>query len=421
MRNPTAYLRLRVIGAVETAPGNSIRERIRSVSKTTFIDEDNQPRNFTWRTISTWLYRYKIGGVTLMENKPRSDKGTPRKIAPEKVLTAIEEVLPSFRGKSYRLSAVYRACIERGSLRREEIASNTFRRIVARYEMLKPDSQVSNKRRLAFSKEHANEMWQADTMFGPYIKVATASVQTKLIAFIDDASRVICHGEFFLQESTDTLIKALRAALYKRGIPESLYVDNGSIYSSKEITLICARLGCLLCHAPLRDGAAKGKIERFFRHVRENFLSRNLELSSLEALNRQFTFWVEDEYNAHIHSVLGMKPIDRFGLDLKRIRFLPPNQANDELFFIEETRRVKLDNTFSVKNARFEAPADLRNREIQVRFDRNSFARVIVYFKGSRIGQASALDPIANDRHPLNVAAPNPELLRPLSQPTPAT
>lgn len=400
MKNPSAYLRMRVIGAVDTAPGQSIRDRIRHVAQMTFMDEEGHPRIFTWRTISTWLYRYKVGGVTLMESKPRSDKGTRRKVVPEKVLEAIEQALPFFRGKSPRLSHLYRICIEQGLLRREEIASNTFRRIVAQYEMLKPDSQVSNKHRLAFSKEYANQMWQADTLFGPHVRVQGVPVQTKLIAFIDDASRVVCHGEFFLQENIDTLIKALRSALYKRGVPETLYVDNGSIYASKEITLICARLGCLLCHAPLRDGAAKGKIERFFRTTRESFLPRQLDLSSLESLNRQFIAWVEEEYNAQPHSAIGMKPIDRFGLDLKRIRFLPPNEANDEFFFLEETRQVKVDNTFSVKNKRFEAPVDLRNRSIQVRFDRHHFSRVIVYFKGERIGQAHPLDRVANDRHP---------------------
>lgn len=66
-----------------------------------------------------------------------------------------------------------------------------------------------------------------------------------------------------------------------------------------------------------------------------SFLTRNLDLSSREALNRAFTSWLEDEYHQHEHSSLGMKPIDRFGLDLDRIRFLPPSEVNDELFFVE--------------------------------------------------------------------------------------
>ena len=91
-----------------------------------------------------------------------------------------------------------------------------------------------------------------------------------------------------------------------------------------------------------------------------------------------------------------MRPIDRFGLDLKRIRFLPPDSLNDELFFAEDGRKVKKDNTFSFNNVRYEPPADLRNKEIVIRFERNRSDRIIVYFKNQRIGQATPLDLIAN-------------------------
>ncbi len=234
-------------------------------------------------------------------------------------------------------------------------------------------------------------------MFGPYVKHANQKPQqTKLIAFIDDASRVATHAEFFFEENTDTLIKALKAAFYKRGIPEQLYVDNGSIYTSSEITLICARIGCILRHTPVRDGAAKGKVERFFRRVRQQFLSKNLDLSSLKELNAQFTLWLEDDYNGALHSTLGMKPIDRFSFDLKRINFLPPSETNDELFFAEETRKVKKDNTFSFKNTRYETPVDLRDKEITIRFDRSKLNRIVIYYKTQRMGDAHVVDFIAN-------------------------
>ncbi|MFN9656392.1 MAG: integrase core domain-containing protein [Dolichospermum sp.] len=210
------------------------------------------------------------------------------------------------------------------------------------------------------------------------------------------ASRVLCHGEFFLEENTDTMIRALRSAFYKRGLPEQLLVDNGSIYCSQEITLICARVGCILRHTAVRDASAKGKIERFFRRVRDQFLIRNLDLSSLQSLNRQFTDWVEQDYNATIHSTLGMKPIDRFGVDLSRIRFLSPSQDTDELFYAEDTRTVKKDNTFSFQGDRYESPIDMRGREIVVRYERHRKGLPIVYDNGRRIGQARLLNAVAN-------------------------
>jgi len=289
-------------------------------------------------------------------------------------------------------SVLYRLCIEAGLLQRTQVARTTFYRLVKDYELLKPDADAASKVRLAFAKAHANEMWQADTLYGPHVQHAGAPAQTRLIAFIDDASRVCCHGQFFAAENVDTLIESLRAAFYKRGVPQSLYVDNGSIYSSKEIVQIGARVGCLLHHTPVRDGAAKGKIERFFRTVRDQFLSRQLDLSSLEALNRQFTHWAEEQYNAQIHSVLGMSPLDRFALDRKWVRYLPPNEANNELFFVEEERHVCADNTFSFKSLRWEAPRHLPDRTIHIRFQRSrSVERVIVYYKGERMGEARLL------------------------------
>jgi len=402
MRNPTPYLKMRVLGAIDMAEGNTIRERIRNVSQTTFTDEDGRVRQFTWRTIETWLCRYNKHGATALENQTRSDKGYPRKVVLEDLQDAIEKVLPKFHDRTPTRGAIYRLCIEEGLLHRARVAPNTFRRLVKQYEMLKPSSEATNKHRLAFAKAHANEMWQADTLFGPYVTHNGTPTQSKLIAFLDDASRVCCHGQFFFAETVDTLIEALRAAFYKRGVPQSLYVDNGSIYTSKEIVQICVRVGCLLHHTPVRDGAAKGKVERYFRTVRDQFLIRALDLSSLEALNRQFTEWVEEQYNAQPHSVLGMAPLDRYALDRSRVRFLPPNEANEELFFVEDDRTVRADNTFSFKSVRFEAPRHLPDRTIQIRYRRaQPTARLVVYYKGERMGEARPLNMIANDRKPI--------------------
>lgn len=399
MKQSSSYLKMRVLGAIDLAEGKSREQRIKNVAKLTFTDEQGYPRIFTWRTIQEWLYKYKKYGISGIQNRSRRDKGKPRKITPEELMEAINQALPYFRKGKFNKSNIYRFCIEKCLLCKEQISPTTFYKFIREYELLKEDDMSNNKKRLAFAMEYANQLWQADTMFGPNVQNGNKGhVQTKLVAFIDDASRVICHAEFFFNENVDALIKAIKAAFYKRGIPEQLYVDNGSIYTSQEITLICARIGCILRHAPLRDCAAKGKIERLFRTIREKFLSRNLDLSSLESLNRQFTAWVEDEYNSSVHSAIGMKPIDRFGLDLERIRFLSPSPTNDELFFAEATRKVKKDNTFSFRGIRYETPVDLRDKQIQIRFDRSKFDCIVIYYKNNRMGEAKPLDLVTNAR-----------------------
>ena len=216
---------MRVLGAIDMAPGHTIHARIVAVSQMQFTDEDGHSRHFTWRTIQTWHSRYKKHGVTVMENKPRSDKGKTRKVKPELLLEAIQAVLPKLHGQAPKRATLYRLCIEQGLLTRSQVAPNTFSRLVNKYELFKPDAEATNKIRLAFAKAHANEMWQADTLYGPHLTFDGVAVQTRLIAFIDDASRVCCHGQFFLAENVDTLIESLRAAFYKRGVPEILYVD----------------------------------------------------------------------------------------------------------------------------------------------------------------------------------------------------
>src|SRR5271168_1356181 len=403
MKQPSVYLKMRVLGAVDTVEGRTRHERVHHVAAMTFLDEEGNPRRFTWRTIQTWYYRYKNHGITSMTNQPRKDKGQVRKVTPEELLEALNAARPHFHNQRTNKRALYRFCIEKGLLQPGRIAQTTFYRLIREYELLAPTDN-DNKQRLAFSMKYANQLWQADTMFGPYVDTGMSlgsRKQARLIAFIDDASRVLCHGEFFFEENVDTLVQAIRAAFYKRGVPEQLLVDNGSIYCSQEITLICARVGCILRHTAVRDAAAKGKIERFFRRVRDQFLVQKLDLSSLDALNRQFTHWVEHDYNATPHDAIGLKPIDRFGIDLARVRFLPPSEHNDELFYAEAARKVKKDNTFSFLSRRYESPVDLRDKEIQLRHDRRRSDTamsqpVIIYHKGQRMGAARLLDAVAN-------------------------
>ncbi len=82
MKQPSAYLKMRILGAVDTAEGKTHEERLKNVARLTFTDEDGNPRVFTWRTIQTWLYRYKRHGITSMQNTLRSDKGKPQEAHP---------------------------------------------------------------------------------------------------------------------------------------------------------------------------------------------------------------------------------------------------------------------------------------------------------------------------------------------------
>jgi putative transposase len=218
-------------------------------------------------------------------------------------------------------SVLYRVLLQRGLFVRAQLAPTTFYRILRTHHLL--DEQSVQKQRLSFAMQFANELWQADTLYGPSIKQSDGQwKKTFLIAFIDDASRVITHAEFFYRDNTENMVYAFRSALYKRGKPKRLYFDNGANYAAKEMLQACVRLDIYLSHAPIRDGAAKGKIERFFRGFRDRFLTLHPSFASLDELNRLTHEWVEQEYNARFHSSIQMSPIDRFNLDRNQIKFL---------------------------------------------------------------------------------------------------
>ena len=398
---PPLALRLCVLNAVEHTPGQHIRERIKRVAAKTFDDVlTGQRYQFTWRTISTWVYRFKKHGVTTLENKPRSDKDCYRKVQVNQLAEAIHEVLPSLATNKVGIlpkSVLYRTLLQRGLFTQSQLAPTTFYRMVRDNHLL--DEKSAQKHRLSFAMQFANELWQADTLYGPSIKQSDGQwKKTFLIAFIDDASRVITHAEFFYRDNTENMVTAFRSALYKRGKPERLYFDNGSNYSSKEIAQACVRLSIQLSHAPIRDGAAKGKIERFFRGFRDRFLTLHPAFASLEELNRLTHAWVEDEYNAKFHSGIQMIPLDRFNLDRNQIRYLTDDLYAAEVFFVEEDRKVGKTNVFSINSQRYECPVDLREKTIQVRYDRMRRDRMVVYFDGSRMGEANVLDLHANAR-----------------------
>jgi len=149
----------------------------------------------------------------------------------------------------------------------------------------------------------------------------------------------------------------------------------------------------------VRTATAKGKIERFFRGFRDRFLVQYLEFTSLEELNDKTHDWIENDYNSKHHSGIQMVPIDRFNLDHSRIKFLTDDEYTEEVFFIEEIRKVSKTNVFSINSQKFECPVDLREKKIQVRYDRTRRNKFIVYFSDKRMGQASLLNLHFNANH----------------------
>jgi hypothetical protein len=234
----------------------------------------------------------------------------------------------------------------------------------------------------------------SDVMHGPSVTVGGKKRKAYLIAFIDDATRVIPHAAFTLSENTAAFLPVLKEAVLRRGACRRLFVDNGSAFRSHQLALVCAKLGITLIHARPYHAAAKGKIERWFRTARLQLLPllQPADLQSLDALNRRLWAWVEGEYHRSPHRGLdGATPLDRWAALADEVRFLGPDI--DDLFLQEAKRKVAKDRTVSLNGIVYEVDAALVDESVVLRYDPARPGRSVqVWLSGVRAKDAKVVD-----------------------------
>jgi transposase InsO family protein len=323
-------------------------------------------------TLRDWLRAYRQGGFDALLPKPRADRGEPRRLP-----AAVVERLLSL--KEANLSLSVRQLIAQARADGEipaEVAlpRSTVHRLLARHGLMCKRAQQPgdlDRRRFAFA--HAGQLWMSDVMHGPSVVVAGRQRRkTYLIAFLDDATRVIPAAAFALAENTRAFLPVLKQALLRRGFCERLYVDNGANYRSRHVELVCAKLGIALIHARPYRPQGKGKIERFFRTLRAQLLSglSPQDTASLEALNRRLWGWVEGEYHHSPHRGLdGLTPLERWAQTAQQARFPEPELDLDALFLFETIRKVAKDRTVSLNGTLYEVDAALIGERVTLRYD----------------------------------------------------
>ncbi len=218
---------------------------------------------------------------------------------------------------------------------------------------------------------------------------------------MDDASRLITHSAFCLGETALDIEGVLKQALLRRGLPIKLVVDNGPAYRASTLQGICVRLGIQLIYCRPYAPAGKGKIERWHRTFRDQFLSELDEsrVTGLADLNARLWAWLETIYHRTVHAGLGeLTPLARYQQDLPKIRALGPLAAQlDALFHHRISRLVRQDGTVSYQSARFEVAYELAGKTVKLVVDPH--AGIVVGVEdaaGASLGSATKLDAVAN-------------------------
>ena len=342
-------------------------------------------------TILRWVRLYKAGNgrIESLCTCERSDRGAIRSMDEETCLSliALRREFPRITIKdliSKMLEANPEAILNPSSVYR----------LLEREGMLKPEQQRCEDRR-KFEAELANEIWQSDVMHGPMVMVGEKMRKTYLIAFLDDHSRLVTHGEFYLSEGIDCFLDALEKALLKRGLPRKLYTDNGAAFRSHHLEQVCASLGIALIHARPFHPQGKGKIERFFRSVREGFIS-GFKGESLCDLNEAFDLWLENIYHQRKHTSTGQTPFDRFTSNMECLRPAPANLTDH--FRKLARRRVAKDRTITLNGKIFEGPVGLIGKQVELLYHDRDESRVEVRSGGRSYGFIRPVDIHVNCR-----------------------
>ena len=212
----------------------------------------------------------------------------------------------------------------------------------------------------------------SDVMHGPKVRLGRSRRKTYLIAFIDDATRVVPFAAFAMSENVPAFLPVWKNALIRRGLPARLYVDNGAAYRSRQLALVCAKLGVVLVHARPYQPAGKGKIERFFRTLRAGWLAHldARATDSVQTLNRSLWAWIEGEYHNTPHRGLdGRTPLEQWALVSGGVRYPDATLDLDEVFLFEAKRVVHKDRTVSLNGRLYEVDAILVGQRVILRYD----------------------------------------------------
>jgi transposase InsO family protein len=358
---------------------------------------------FSASSIERYYYAYRKDGFNALVPSERTDKGRCRALSLE-----AQERLIAARLKYPTIDATVLVSnlVERGVVEAGFSMSSVYRLFAAhgvdRSSLKAGSFQAGGGPQKAFETAMPNMLWMADMMYGPTIVTQEGKpIHTRLFALLDDHSRLCPYGEYFNGEGSACFMAVLYEAIRTRGVPEKLYTDNGKVFLCRHLRIVCANLGIKLSHARPYAAWSKGKIERFFRRVQQQFQQTLVfdPVHSLEELNGRFLTWLEGDYHQSEHRGTGEPPACRFMANSAAIRPAPPDEDLRRLFLLQDTRRVRKDATISVDGVYFELTPALRGQYVQVRYDLRRLDEVEIWHQDRFVQIAKRLDRNANSKN----------------------
>jgi putative transposase len=313
-------------------------------------------RCYSIPTLERWYYACKTSGPAALVPKPRADKGHGRCLAPE-----LRELICDIRAehRSASVPLILETLAEEGRLDKEKVSPQVVRKMLAERGLPRVsakaaaniDPQEGPRMRLRWQAAHPGALWHGDVCHFSILNNG-AMKPVRIHGHLDDASRNCVGIEAFWQEREEDMLQLFLDCLRRHGPPDALYLDNGATYRGEVLATACQRLGILLLHPKPHDPQARGKMERFWRTLREGLLVFCKGEMSLEELNKRLRAFV-DRYHQTPHAgLLGRTPASAYRAH-QRTDDLDEAKIKKALE-IREHRRVGHDNIVRIDGVAWE-------------------------------------------------------------------
>ncbi len=394
IREKIALKRYQIISPVLAEPRRAQNEYFRKQADIEHDFPHYGVKKIGVSTMKSWLRTYRKEGFEGLKPNPRADKGRPRRLN-QHTMDAVSVTCKAY--PHWRIRNVYEHLLAQDLLGDPPIHYNTLRRMIKDQGLLAAKARADVRK--AYEVDAVNDLWVCDYMHGPRVHDGKSSRKAILCATIDDHSRMVVGHAFNISETISSLTVVLKEAFMSYGIPKRLYVDNGPSFSSDLLVRACAMAGISLTHSKPYDSPSRGKIERFFRTVRDRFLSGVQNGISLDEINEAFYLWLKEDYHHKLHSGIKARPIDRYHVSLEKTSIRRLSKAElDEIFLVRHERVVNNDSTISFKGAIYEAPTAYIRQRIEIRHPVDDPEDLYLYDNNIRVGAIKLVDKKENAR-----------------------
>lgn len=396
-----ATFRHAVIGPVcarELSHGD-LAAALREISQTRVRPPESKlTKQYSVTTLERWLYAYRRGGLAALRPRGRSDRGRGRHLTDE-----LRQLVCDIRREHPSASArlIVRTLEADGRLEAGTIKPGTVRKLLRQegLDRIAIRDGASPKTRLRWQAAAPDALWHGDVCHGPTLRLGGVRTPLRIHGMLDDCSRYVVALEAHAQEREEDMLRVLIRALRLHGKPDVLYLDNGSTYRGDVLRIACSRLGISLLHARPYDPEARGKMERFWRTLREGCLDHLGDVGSLDDVNQRLAAFLERYYQTEPHAgLMGRSPVSVYAPSTRE-----PNHVDEtrlrEALSIRERRRVRRDTTVSVLGGVYELEQGfLAGRVVDVVYSHfDDPVQPAVEYEGKRYALA-VVDPIGNAR-----------------------